>query len=419
MKRLLCLVLVLSMVLGLGLTARAAAQTELRIVWWGGDSRHEKTLKVVELFEAANPDIKVVPEYMGGDSYWDKLATQVAGGNAPDVIQFGGNYPDYVKKDVLMPLNGFFGNLIDISGIDQGVIDSATIDGNTYGLCLGTNMMGIVYNKTALESAGAELPAPGASWADLAAYCEKIKPLLPEGMFPMADNSGHNTNYVSFYSRQMDKPLYTSEGVTKADAAVIKDFLDMWQGWREKGLVPDAETSAQYSEQGVDTSSMVAGKAAMCVLYSNQLVGYQDAMQDELAIMPLPDMDKNAAWIMPSQYFCVNKQSKVQDAAAKFINFFVNTPEVGLVLGNDRGISANANVRAAIAEQATPVDQMIYDLYAIAAGHTTPMDPNVPNDQEFTDGFKRICQEVAFGTKDTQTAAQEAFDFLNEMIAKQ
>ncbi len=418
MKRLLCLAFVLLMVLGLAISAQATAPTELRVVWWGSDSRHEKTLKAIELFEAANPDIKVVPEYMGSDSYWDKLATQVAGGSAPDVIQFGGNYPDYVKKDVLLPLNGYIGNLVDTTNIDQGVIDAATIDGNVYGLCLGTNMLGIVYNKAMLEKAGAELPVAGASWDDLAAYGEKIAPLLPEGVFPIADNSGNNTNYVSFYSRQMDKPLYTKEGVTQADVATIKEFLDMWAGWREKGIIPGAELSAEYSETGVDTSSLVAGKTAMCVLYSNQLVGYQNAMEDEISIMPLPDMEKNAAWIMPSQYFCINKASKVQDAAAKFINFFVNEPEVGKILGNDRGISASSVVRAAIAEQATEVDQKIYDMYALAASHTSPMDPNVPNDQEFTDGFKRITQEVAFGTKDTQTAAQEAYDFLLEMIAK-
>lgn len=418
MKRLLSLLVALTMVLGACAFASADAQTELRVVWWGSDSRHEKTLQAIELFEAANPDIKVVPEYMGSDSYWDKLATQVAGGNAPDVIQFGGNYPDYVNKGVLLPLNEYFGGLIDIANIDQGVIDSATMGENTYGLCLGTNMLGIVYNKSMLERAGADMPVAGASWEDLGAYMEALAPLLPEGVYPMTDNSGNNTNYIGYYSRQQGKNMYTKEGTSKADADMIKDFLDMWADWREKGLIPGAETTAEYSEEGVDNSSLVAGKVAMCLLYSNQLVGYQDAMEDELAIMPLPDMDKDAAWVMPSQYFCINQSSSVKDAAAKFVNFFVNDPEVGKALGNDRGISASSVVRAAVAELATPVDQKIYDLYAVAAEHTTPMDPNVPNDQEFNDGFKRICQEVAFGMKDTAAAAQEAYDFLQEMIAK-
>lgn len=397
----------------------SAAGGEIRVVWWGGDTRHEATLKVIEMFEAANTSIQVTPEYMGGDSYWDKLATQVAGGNAPDVMQFGGNYPDYVTKDALLPLNDYFGNIIDVSNIDQGVIDSATMDGKTYGLCLGTNMLGIAYNKTMITEAGMDMPVDGASWEDLGTYSKELASKLPEGVFPMADNSGTNTNYIGFYARQQGASLYR-DGATLMTPEIFENFFNMWAGWRADGVIPGAEASAEYSEESADTSSLVAGKVAMALVYSNQLVGFQEAMEGELDIMPLPDMEKNAAWVMPSQYFCLNNASDKakQDAGATFINFFVNDPEAGKILGNDRGISASSEVREAVSTQAGETDQKIYKLYAVAADHTTPMDPNVPNDQEYTDIFKRICQEVAFDAKDAATAAQEAYDSIQAMIAK-
>ena len=391
---------------------------ELRIVWWGGDARHERTLEVIDMFEEKHPGITMVPEYMGGDAYWDKLATQVAGGNAPDVIQFGGNYPDYVGRDALLPLNSFFGNIIDISNIDQGVIDSATMNGNTYGLCLGTNMLGIAYNQTMMNDAGVTVPAPGYTWEDIGAFMEDLAGKLPAGVFPMTDNSGNNSNYLGYYSRQQGQNIFTAEGVTKSTPEMFTNFFNIWADWRAKSLIPSAETSTEFREDGADSSTLVAGRVAMSLIYSNQLVGFQDAMQDELSIMPLPDMNKNAAWIMPSQYFCISKQSALPEAAATFINFFVNDPDAGMILGNDRGISASSIVRAAVAENATPLEQKIYDLYAVAADHTTEMDPNVPNDQEFNDNFRRISQEVAFGVKDTATAGQEAFDMINDMIAK-
>jgi multiple sugar transport system substrate-binding protein len=394
------------------------AKTEIRVVWWGSDTRHEATLKVIDLFSAAYPDITVSPEYMGSDSYWDKLATQVAGGSAPDVIQFGGNYPDYVAKDALLPLNSYFGNIIDLSKVDKDVIDAATISGNTYGLCLGTNILGIAYNKTMIEAAGAALPVPGATWEDFGVYAKDLASKLPAGIYPISDASGVNTNFIGLYSRQRNAKMYTTEGKSFVTVDVLKDFFDIWAGWRADGIIPSAEITAEYSEEGPDNASLVAGKAAMTILYTNQLVSYQNSMEDELDIMPLPDVEKNAQWIMPSQYFCINKASAVPDAAATFINYFVNTPEVGVILKNDRGVSVNADVRTAISAVSTPVDQKIYGLYALLAAHTTPMDPNVPNDQEFTDGFKRISQEIAFGQKDTAKAAQEAYDFLQEMIAK-
>lgn len=37
----------------------------LRFSWWGGDDRHEATLKAIELWNKKYPDIKIEPEYGG------------------------------------------------------------------------------------------------------------------------------------------------------------------------------------------------------------------------------------------------------------------------------------------------------------------------------------------------------------------
>lgn len=50
------------------------------MMWWGSQARHDATLKVIDLFEKKNPNIKINGEYMGSDGYFDKLNTQVAGG---------------------------------------------------------------------------------------------------------------------------------------------------------------------------------------------------------------------------------------------------------------------------------------------------------------------------------------------------
>jgi hypothetical protein len=77
-----------------------------------------------------------------------------------------------------------------------------------------------------------------------------------------------------------------------------------------------------------------------------------------------------------------------------------------------------AKVREAIAQVATPLDQKVYALFDILADHTTPMDPNVPNDQEFLEGYDKINLSVAFGQTDTATAAQEIVDLIKELIVK-
>src|SRR5690625_2355624 len=110
---------------------------ELRMTWWGGQQRHDRTLEVIELYEEKNPHIKIIPEYSGIDGYFDKLTTQFGGGNAPDIIQYGGNLNDFVYRDVVLPLDDYLGDILDISLHDENMIDAATFDGKFYGVTLG------------------------------------------------------------------------------------------------------------------------------------------------------------------------------------------------------------------------------------------------------------------------------------------
>ena len=60
---------------------------ELRFSWWGGDDRHEATLKAIDLWSKKHPDITVTPEYGGWDGWTEKVAAQISGGTAPDIMQ--------------------------------------------------------------------------------------------------------------------------------------------------------------------------------------------------------------------------------------------------------------------------------------------------------------------------------------------
>ncbi len=67
----------------------ALAQTPigLRIMWWGSKSRHDRTIKVLEMYQEKNPGVKFTYEFAGFTEYYTRLATQAAGDNLPDIIQ--------------------------------------------------------------------------------------------------------------------------------------------------------------------------------------------------------------------------------------------------------------------------------------------------------------------------------------------
>lgn len=409
---------------GAASSARSAApgKIELRFAYWGGSDRHRITAEVISLFEKAYPDIKVNTEISGGaGDHFVKVDTQLAGGGAPDLIQMGGNIPDYaVSKGVLLELDQYQGNLLNTAVLDPAVLaeGQGSWNGKLYGVCLGTNMLILAYNKSLLERAGASLPEPIMTWDELRSWAAAVAPKLPPGIFPLVDNSLNQSNYFSYFLAQEGTPLWDGNA-TRITLETTQQWIDLWEGYRTSKLIPSAETVASYAETGPDNTSMfVAGKAALALVWSNQFKAYQDAMSDDLEIIQLPDLNKNAIWVQPSQYLTVYKNSPNADAAVKFINFFVNDPEAAKILGNDRGFTSSSIAREAIMEIATPSDLKVYAYYETAVPHAAPFTGNFPNDQEFNNTYKLILQRVAFKQISSQAGAQQIYDLTQRLLKK-
>jgi multiple sugar transport system substrate-binding protein len=396
---------------------------EIRVAWWGNDDRAARTQAVIDLFEAAYPDISVVGEPNGGTpDHFQIIDTQLAGNNAPDVIQFGGNWPDY--QQYLEPLNSYLGQqlMIDTAEtFDQTALIPATdADGNLYAVSLGTNTLVLAYNKTMIEAAGVELPADNLTWEELIEYGRTLKEALPEGVAPFVDNSMGQANYLSYFYTQEGTPIWTLDegGTSYATVESAEKWLQMWADMRAEGLIPDAETTYTYTEDGPDSSALVAGDAAISLIWSNQGAAYQAAMTDELGLTTLPAGGEDAYAIQMSQYLGINNASANKEAAALFINFFVTQPEAGAILQTNRGIPSSPVVRQAIAEEATAMDAAVYRIYDAIADRTVPQGPNLPNDQEFVNELDLLGQQVAYGQLSVEQAAEELQALIERLAVK-
>jgi multiple sugar transport system substrate-binding protein len=406
-----------------GLPAYTGGPAELRMGWWGNDDRAERTLKVIKLFEAAYPEITVVGEPNGGaGDHFQILDTQLAANDAPDLIQFGGNWPDY--KQYLEPLNDYLGKqlLIDTPELfDQSALIPATdADGSLYAISLGSNTLVLVYNKTMIEAASVELPKDNMTWDELLAYGRELKAKLPEGVAPFVDNSTNQANYLSYFYTQQGTQVWTLDEGGKSYATVesARAWLQMWADMRAEGLIPDADTTYTYTEDGPDSSALVSGKAALGLIWSNQGAAYQAAMTDVVGMTTLPVGGEDSYVIQNSQYLAINKASENKEAAALFINFFVTSPEAGAILETNRGVPSSPVVRQAISGQATATDAAVYHIYEAVADRMIPQGPNLPNDQEFVAELELIGQQVAYGESTVDQAAEDLQALIERMVAK-
>ncbi|MGJ3237401.1 MAG: ABC transporter substrate-binding protein [Anaerolineae bacterium] len=385
---------------------------ELRMSWWGNDDRADRTLAVIELFEAQYPNITVVGEPNGGaGDHFQILNTQLAANDAPDIIQFGGNWPDY--QQFLEPINDYLGEqlLIDTPELfDQTALIPATdAEGNTYAVSLGTNTLVLAYNKTMIEAAGVDLPEDNMTWDEMLDYGRELQENLPDGVEPFVDDSTNQANYLSYFYRQQGTPLWTLDdgGTSYATVESAAAWLQLWADMRDEGLIPDADTTYTYTEDGPDSSALVAGEAAIGLIWSNQVAAYQAVMTDEVGLTTLPAGGEDAYAIQMSQYLGVNSDSDNIEAAMLFVNFFVTSPEAGAILQTNRGIPSSPVVRQAISGEASVADAAVYRIYDAVADRTIPQDPNLPNDQEFVNELELIGQQVAYGVSSVEQAAED------------
>ena len=406
-----------------GLPVYTGDPVELRMGWWGNDDRAARTLQVIELFQAAYPEIKVIGEPNGGaGDHFQILDTQLAANNAPDIIQFGGNWPDYAQY--LEPFNGYLGKQLQIDTpqtFDQAAFVPATdADGNLYCISLGTNTLVLAYNMTMIEAAGVDLPKDNMTWDEMLDYGRELKAALPEGVAPFVDNSTNQANYLSYFYTQQGTQLWTLDDGGKSYATVEsgRKWLQSWADMRAEGLIPDADTTYTYTEDGADSSALVAGKAAIGLIWSNQLAAYQAAMTDELGATTLPVGGEDSYVIQMSQYLGMNKDSANKEAAALFINFFVTTPSAGAVLQTNRGIPSSPIVRQATGVGASKTDAQVYRIYDAVADRTIPQDPNLPNDQEFVNELELIGQQVAYGQSTVDQAAEDLQALIERLAVK-
>lgn len=391
-------------------------EVTLRVAWWGGQERHDRTLQVIEMYEEENPHVKIEPEYSGFDGYFDKLNTQLAAGNAPDIIQFGGNLNDFVLRDVILPLDDFVGNGLDISLHDKSMIDSATMNDSLYGVTLGTTAWGVLVNKTLLEEAGIAMPSKEWTWEEF----QELTVQLTENLDGTYGAGDFREDGFGVFLAQRDKFTY-KDGEVQFDVQDVKDWFNLWKDLRESGgaAIPEVQVAAS---QTPEQSLLVQRDVAMESIASNQLSAYAGATEDEFELYPFPynsETGKNGISLRPSQYFAVYKDSAHAEEAAKFLDYFVNNSEATEVLGNERGAPVNSEVRDNLIANANEIDAAIYDYISlISETSDAPYIPNMPGYNENTQLFTETSQIIYYDQKSVDEASEDYYEELLENIEK-
>jgi multiple sugar transport system substrate-binding protein len=382
----------------------------LRFSWWGSDVRHKMTEKLIEAFEAENPNINIEGEYGDWSGYWDKLATQVASQDAPDIIQMDAAYlGEYSERGALLELKD-----VDLSKFDQPVADSGKVDGKQYAVTSGVNAMVVMANPALVSASGVALPDDKTwTWDDLNSTAAAITKASGEKVFGTGQvNSDAAAN---LWFRQHGKSLFTTDGKLGFDESDLAEWYEYQAKMRDSKAVPPASVITEDATASIDQQGLSTGRFAMNMYWSNQLGALSKASGQDLEIRRPPSVDGKAAdaqqFYKSSMFWSASSRTKHPAEAQKFIDFVTNNATAGDIGLADRGIPANSDIRAAVLSKLTPADAKtarFIDEISSELGDAAPVPP--AGGSAAVEALTRYSLEVHFDRLSPQEAAKKALE---------
>ncbi|MEH7255309.1 extracellular solute-binding protein, partial [Neobacillus niacini] len=211
-------------------------QVTLRIAWWGSQPRHDYTLKIIEMYQEKNPNVKIEAEYAAWDDYWKKLAPQAAANELPDIVQMDLSYfSQYAQNNQIADLTPYLAKQINTKDIADNIINGGKLGDKLYGINAGVNVVGFHYDQELLKKAGVDSLDENWTWDDykeIAGKAEKAGIFMDTGM--KADV------FFNYYLRTQGKSLYSKDGSTLGytDDKLFEDFFNMRSNLIKEKAVP-------------------------------------------------------------------------------------------------------------------------------------------------------------------------------------
>jgi multiple sugar transport system substrate-binding protein len=356
---------------------------EMGITWWGSQDRHDRTIAVLEAYEAANPNIHFTYEFNNFADYWVRLNTQAAGGQLACIMQQDyALMEEWQSRDLLLPLDPYIADgTIDTTNIADSALAGGIIDGQLYGVNLGMNSQAIMIDTDMVEQAGLEMPPEQWTWAEFEDFAMQLHEKL--GVWAIGGNLSDVQLWKGLYmGHNMQVVNEDGTGLAFTDDQPLTDYFNMIMRLQDAGAAPTQEEQQEFVAGTVETQPIVTGRAAMDYLWSNQVVASWTAAGEDrhfvLRLLPRPEGGVSENYIKPSQFFSITSQCEHPLEAAQFINHFTNDLTANETLFAERGVPISDAVREHLEPMLGPAQAETFNFVAAAANDSSPIWPPDP-----------------------------------------
>ena len=393
----------------------------IRFSWWGGESRHQATLAAVDAFMEEYPWITVECEYSAWDGWQDKVATQLAGGTAPDLMQINWDWLYHYSGDgsKFVDLNEF-SDIISLENWPENNLQAMNVGGKLQGVPISVTSKLMMFNKTTFEKAGIEIPT---TWDELLAAGKTFQEVLGDEYYPM-ENAGYERFWIMvwYLQQKYGKPWVENMEVQYTLDEVI-DGMNFINAMEENHVMP---TIAEYQGDGAESllvnPKWMDGRYAGVLEYdsaANNIVNsVNEGQESVMAEYPTMDGAKGFGMTKVSQGFAITETSEHKEEAALLLEFLTSNETGVKLLTTERGIPCNT-VAMQILEDEGLVDPNVAEANRIATTNAAyTFDPNFEHSalKETTGVYYEVFDNLSAGG-DVTELAQYLIDSVNDVNA--
>ncbi|MCI2238137.1 extracellular solute-binding protein [Paenibacillus sp. TRM 82003] len=397
----------------------AEGNASLRFTWWGSDTRHEITDRAIKAFQAEHPDIAVQGEFTEWSGYWDRLATNVAANDAPDVIQMDVlQLRSYADRGALLDLAD---TEIDTSGIPSDTLSTGRTADGLFAVPVGVNAHVVVANPALFEAAGVPLPDDTTwTWQEAADIALRISQSGQPDVHGW-QTMGLDEASLQLWVSQLGGEFYGDGTEVTLDPAHVASWWQYNLDTIQSGAAAPATLAVERQAAGLSQSGTATGTAAMAVWWANQVTALSSAAGQEMVLLRPPLQEAGGSpglFYKASMFWSISSRSENPEAAATLVDWLSNSPEAAEILLTERGIPSDPELRDQITSLLQPSDAQSAEYVESLEDVVVPAPPAAPpGASTVQDLVTRYGSEVLFGAQTPQAAAEAMVAELQANVA--
>lgn len=401
--------------------APLAHSADLRMSWWGGDSRHKATQAALKAC-GDKYGHTIAAEFTGWDGHLEKVTTQIAGGTEADIMQI--NWPWLplfsIKGDGFADLNQFK-DVIDLGQWAPEELDAGSMNGKLNGLSVSTTGRVFMFNKTALDKAGVPMPK---TWDELFAAAKQLKTKVGPDAYPMNAVKETAVLLISLYATQktgkdLVDPVAKKVAWTQEELAAAIDFYGKLVS--EGVVVSQKNNAAEGNLNLFESPKWADGRISGSYEWDSTFSKYADPLKGQVlqpvGMLKNADAKTEGVYRKPSMVFSISKRSKNPKAAAQIVNCLLNEPEGITALGTSRGLPAS-KIAAKMLTDAGKIEPQIVAAHDIIMKAKGPTVSPLNEHPEVRAVFLDTLEEYSYEQLDSKEAAEQIIEGVNDVLKK-